>query len=1560
MATTQKVALRGLLSRLAAAQWLYEDFYFIEQQIKLVQSALSKNSDYPLIYDLLLQLIKQNEGYWNLEILTGCIQAYQNEGVLTLSELWAIPVLLRLALLENLSHINLTDEQDALKQAINRVNLNTNIAGLRRLSEVDWRQFVETISVVEQILRQDPTDTYRHMDFATRNSYRQRVERLAHASQRTEIEVALGAIQSAKNFNKHVGYYLLEGIASISKKKLSLFTYLGSILSIVFGVTVGLLFKAYQSDINFFWIIILGFGLALLVSQSAIALVNWTVMLFIKPDPLPRMDFSKEIPASFRTLVVVPSMLGNVSHIESLIEALEVRYLGNRDHHLHFALLTDFNDASTEHMPNDVIVLAAAQAGIKALNKRYCRDHEDIFFLFHRPRRWNNIEQVWMGYERKRGKLNDLNALLCDNIQTNFSLIEGRTEILAHIKYVITLDSDTQLPRESAHQLIGVMAHPLNHPVYDPQKQRVVAGFGIVQPRMAEALGKSSSRYLGLISSEAGIDPYTRMVSNVYQDLFDEGSFIGKGIYDVGVFKQVLSQRFPENIILSHDLLEGCYLRSGFVSDIPLYETSPSCYLNDVKRRARWIRGDWQLCSWLTSPALSALSKWKLMDNLRRSLVPMSLLILFLLSFTVLSKTSFWFYTVFAILLLPGIISTIFELVMSNYSVSAYVLRFYRFTLYLACLPHEVYYSFDSILRTCWRLIFSRRRLLEWTASDQVAQSFNNTPLEWLKNMWMGPVAAMLVFVTLLIMNKPDVLLLAAPVLLLWAISPLLTRWLSAPIQPQQAALDILQQRFLHKMARKTWDFFDTFITAKDNWLPPDNYQEAPVEVLCHRTSPTNMGLALLANLSAYDFGYITSGQLLERTAKTLHTMARLERYRGHFYNWYDTETLAPLAPRYISTVDGGNLAGHLLTLRQGLLALLNEPLLRVVYLQGLEDTLDVLIDTISEPVPEILNDFRSLLYESKSSFTSQPDALQTCEKLCLMAKQITVLYSQKLLAQCEALRDEVMQVNINSKSIEQLAEQAFLLAQMDVKFLYNETLRLMTIGYNVDEQLHDNSHYDLLSSEARLANFVAIAQGQVPQESWFALGRLHSISQRGQAVMMSWSGSMFEYLMPILVMPNYPDTLLHQTYSAVVNQHIDYGQQQGVPWGISESGFNSVDADANYLYQAFGVPALGLKRDIKEDLVIAPYACVMALMIAPIEACINLQRLAQLGSVGRYGFYEAIDFTASRLANNNTHAFVRSFMAHHQGMSLLGFSYLLHKQPMQKRFAADPLFQSTLLLLQERIPKLVASDAKAKPHFVSADKIINNDTQEDNPGQKILSNGRYIVMISPSGNGYSRWKDLAVTRWREETGGKLWGMQIYIRSPDEISTHTEVIVSPEEDMEIRRTGIHNRSHMNSMIEFTTYAEVVLNAQADDEAEPAFSNLFVETQWLKQHTTLLAFRRPRSETENAVWMYHKLNIYRKTNYQISYETNRCNFIGRGGTTSHPAANRHSADLSNTIGVVLDPIVAIRCKVMLKPGERIVVDLINGVANDYNDCIRIIQKYQQRHWVDRQFELAKQL
>ncbi len=1777
-----------------ASEWLLDNFYLIQEQIHTIRRHLPKGygralphlkspQSFPRVYDIALQVIQHGDGRWELENLSRFISAYQGVIPLTLGELWAIPITLGVALIENLSRAStrivadkndrtLADswadrmvevavsepkklviviaemarseppmssafvaelarrlrgaalalplswiEQHLLEegltieqlvqeenkyQAANQVTVSNSIASLRRLGEVNWRDFVEAMSIVDQTLALDPTATYNKMDFSTRDRYRHVIEHLSRTSLRSEEVVANMAVELAKGRAEglsatnlanpdiarpcHVGFYLVDaGLPQLKKaldirsfrqkicdfsNKWALSLYLSPIILITAGLVWGLVFKASGNGISQGWLWLLAISIAICGSQLAVALVNWIATLLVKPQPLPRMDFSKGIPNSFRTLVVVPAMLESAAGLDALVEALEVRFLGNRDAHLHFGLLTDFNDAPEKHLPGDAGLLHLAKEKIDALNAHYSREDEDIFFLFHRPRQWSTTQNVWMGKERKRGKLADLNYLLRGNIQQNFSLIVGRTAILPYVKYVITLDTDTQLPRDSARQFVGSMAHPLNRPHFDAATQRVVAGYGILQPRVAEALSNSGQTlYVRLCGSEFGIDPYTRTVSDVYQDLFREGSFIGKGIYDVDLYQQVLAERFPDNSILSHDLLEGCYLRSGFLSDTPVYEKSPSSYLADAKRHIRWIRGDWQLLGWLLpwvrnaanqriANPLTCLSKWKIFDNLRRTSVPVALLILLGLNWTILPATSFWSVVILLILLLPALLSTLLELLRKPSDVLAiqhftnimHVIqrRAGQLILYLACLPHEAWYSAGAILRTCWRVLVSKRNLLEWTPSEQIAERLRDTPAEWIRSMWMGPVAAIAAIVALLRNDRFESLLFAIPLLALWFASPLITRWLSRPYKPVEPKLDPTQIRFLHRMARKTWGFFDTFITAENHWLPPDNYQEAPVKALARRTSPTNMGLALLANLTAYDFGYINIRQLLERTRNSLQTMTKLERYRGHLYNWYSTETLDPLFPRYVSTVDSGNLAGHLLTLRQGLLALPDDVLLNTRYLDGLEDTLDVLATTVIKSLAQALHHFQQLLQQARLSFGSWSTALHSCEQLYMAAEQITALsaqssavlnemsdWSSKLLLQCRALRDEIKLfahipalaatatlreiVHLPPTDVDQnharrtaiheakerlalldaLAEAAFSLAQMDISFLYDEANHLMTIGFNVDDQRPDASFYDLLSSEARLGNFVAIAQGQVPQESWFALGRL-LISSGGEPLLISWSGSMFEYLMPLLVMPTYPGTLLEQTCRAAVNRHIAYGKQRGLPWGVSESGFNAVDTQINYLYRAFGVPELGLKRGLEEDLVVAPYASVMALMVAPEAACLNLQRLAAEDVVGKFGFYEAIDFTLSRLPPDSKRAIVRSFMAHHQGMSLLAFSYVLHQQPMQQRFVADPLFQATLLLLQERIPKPTASylqipklpTAAAVPARPDASMRVFNTPNTHSPQVQLLSNGRYHMLLTQAGSGYSRWKEVAVTRWREDSTCDNWGLFSYVRdvatgefcsttyqptagvienfkavfseahadfvrNQMKLDIHTEVAVSPEDDIELRRFRIHNRAKIHRTIEFTSYAEIVLAPQAADQAQPAFSNLFVETELLAQQQALLATRRPRDEQENLVWMCHLLNVYAEQPFTLSFETDRSRFIGRGRTLTAPLAMLTSGNLSNTVGAVIDPIVAIRCRVTLKPDDIVTLDLITGMANTRELCVGLVQKYHDRSFANRLFELA---
>ncbi len=1368
------------------------------------------------------------------------------------------------------------------------------------------------------------------------------------------------------------------------------------------------------------------------------------------------MDFSEGIPPESRTLVVVPTMLTSPRNIEDLVESLEVRFLANQDDNLHFGLLTDFRDAKEETIPEDEQLVRAARKGIEALNDKYGNATSAPFLLFHRPRRWNPRERTWMGHERKRGKLADLNLFLRGGAKDRFSAVVGRTAELSNVKFVIPLDTDTQLPRDAARQFVGAMAHPLNRPRYDERVQRVSEGHGILQPRVADSLsGTNRSRYARLFGSEPGIDPYTRAVSDVYQDVFDEGSFIGKGIYDVDAFEQALKGRLPENRILSHDLLEGCHARAGLLSDVQLYEEYPSGYIADVKRRHRWIRGDWQIAGWLLSRVpgsgdarrrnpLSGLSQWKILDNLRRSLEPSALTLLLLLSWNSLSSGWFWTLSVIGILLIPSLLAAGLEmfrkpadaLLRQHLAAEARSAgrRFAQAAFALACLPYEAFFSLDASLRTAGRMLFTHKRLLEWRPSGSPERDRGEGLGVFCRWMWFAPVIAAAEAIHL-VFSRPGVLATAGPILALWFSSPAIAWWFSRPLARRRADLSADQVLFLRKLSRRTWAFFETFVGPEDHWLPPDNYQEYRVAEVAHRTSPTNMGLALLANLAAYDFGYLPSGQLVERTENALRTMDTLARHRGHFYNWYDTQSLEPLLPLYVSTVDSGNLAGHLLTLRQGLLELPDHPILGQRWLEGISDTCQVLADGVEGTLPSPLAQFQEILDSSLGSRPTTLAAARLClERLTASAGEITGSFheaedgdrngwAQALERQCRVARDETASLGDlpgfdgiptlrelagpepnrlareRISAIERLALQCEELSRMEYDFLYDKGRHLLAIGYNVNERRPDPGYYDLLASEARLCTFVAIAQGQLPQESWFALGRLLT-STGGEPILLSWSGSMFEYLMPLLVMPMYENTLLDRTCKAAVGRQIEYGKQRGVPWGMSESGYNMVDVRFIYQYRAFGVPGLGLKRGLAADLVVAPYASVLALMVAPEEACRNLQRLGDEEFIGKYGFYEAIDYTPSRQRRGESNTVVRSFMAHHQGMSLLSLDYLLLDRPMQKRFEADPLFQATTLLLQERIPKATASYAPAAelsgirttPGVTEMPVRSFGTADTPLPEVQLLSNGRYHVMITNSGGGYSRWKDIAVTRWREDGTRDHWGTFCYIRDTEsgefwstayqptlkppekyeaifsearvefrrrdhEFDTHTEIAVSPEDDAEVRRIRIVNRSQARRTIEITSYAEVILGSPAADALHMAFGNLFVQTEIVRQRQAILCTRRPRSSDEPAPWMFHLMSVHGAKVGGVSYETDRMRFIGRGNTVADPQAITGSAELSDSQGAVLDPIVAIRHRITLDPYETATVNIVTGVGETRDVCMGLLEKHQDRHLADRVFDLA---
>ncbi len=1805
-----------------AGEWLIDNFYLIEEQIRTAKTHFPKNYSEALpqlmtgnsagltrSYDIVLQIISHCDGRTDLGSLSRFVTSYQTVTPLKLGELWSIPIMLRLALIENIRRIsariaidkvdkNLADywavkmietteqapnnlilviadmarskppivsafvselirqlrgkgpdlglvlnwiEQqlsgggqtstdlvnaENQKQATDQVSMSNSIGSLRLLAAINWREFVETHSIVEQTLLKDNGGIYGSMDFTTRDRYRHVVESIANKSAFSEQEVAEMAIQLmcenelTKNEDprtSHVGYYLIgPGVSQTNKlaktkeprlekikKALSKCTfsiYILCILLITFSISGGIILLADSTTNNFWLLLVVSLLTLLCASQLALSVVNFFATLLVKPNLLPRMDYSRQIPENASSMVIIPAMLTCIEEIENLVESLEVRFLANRYPNLYFGLITDFTDSSYETIPQDQTLINTAVKRIKELNKKYFRKNDDLFYLFHRPRKWNAKENAWMGYERKRGKLSEFNKLLRGISKENFSHIIGNQSIFGKIKYVITLDADTQLPLSSAWKLIGTMAHPLNKAWYDVKKKRVTKGYGILQPRITVSLPDiSGSLFARMHGNEPGIDPYTRASSDVYQDLFSEGSYIGKGIYEIDIFQKVLDGIFLENRILSHDLLEGCYIRSGLLSDVQLFEKYPTTYRADMKMRVRWIRGDWQIFSWLLpfvkgpdnhlhKNPISGLSKWKIFDNIRRSLVPLALTTLLLLGWIILSDTFFWTIIVSGIIVFPIIISSLWDTIRKPKDV---VLKYHiknsihnlgditvKTLFTLICLPYEALQNGKAIFVSVWRMTISRKKLLEWNPSSH--HTNENTKSIWPSyvDMWIEPVLAITIFV-FLTLYFPAKLGIAGPILALWLIAPAVTWLASKPLEKQVTILSIEQNVFLQKLARKTWSFFEYFVLIGDNWLPPDNFQEQPVEQIAHRTSPTNIGLSLLSNLTASGFGYITLDQLIERTKNTFETMQKMDKYHGHFYNWYDTESLNPLPPKYISTVDSGNLAGHLLVLRQGLLTIPTQQLAVIHLFKGLVDTLRVLSDTatkndvkliepllieleilirdnecsiieINTQIESLSNRFgfisekldnnpESETYRWKNLFNNQlvqikehiqlyipwlllkstpqifgeqflmnspstlAELLKTANELQHTAsgklKELNTTDENNWLALFQsALTKSIQKANYLITTAEILAQQSNDLADMEWDFLYDKTSHLLTIGYNVQEHRADASYYDLLASEVRLCIFICIAQGKLPEESWFALGRLLT-NIEGQSILLSWSGSMFEYLMPLLVMPTFENTLLDQTNKAAVNWQIKYGKKTNMPWGISESGYNMVNANANYQYRAFGAPGMGLKRGLEEDTVIAPYATVLALMVAPEKACENLQLLYNKGLDGRFGLYEAIDYTPSRLQRGQSSAIVYSFMVHHHGMSLLALTYLLHDKPMQKLFETEPQFKAALLLLQEKIPRATTFYAHttdiADINYVASGQETRIIDSPDTPIPEVqlLSNGRYHVMLTNSGGGYSRWKGLAVTRWQEDVTCDNWGTFCYIRDLDSkeywsnthqptlvkadkyeaaysqgrvdfntkrkgIETHTEIVVSPEDDIEMRRIQITNGTGIRKTIEITSYAEVVLATASSDLMAPAFSNLFVQTEILPDQNTIMCTRRPRSAEEQSPWMFHLMVTKGKQAEEISYESDRMVFIGHGNSVVNPQAMNKPGKLSGSQGSVLDPIVAIRYKITLDPEETTTIDMVTGIAETREICQSLINKYQDNTpHKDRVFEMA---
>jgi cyclic beta-1,2-glucan synthetase len=1654
-----------------AAAWLLDHYQAIQGHLREIRESLPGHfyrelpelssgplTGYPRVYEIVMALVSHTEARISPATTEGYVTAFQSVTPLTTGELWALPAMLRLGLVENVRRLTLRSVQrlndgalastwaarllDASERggtalrlalrdfadsphamtphfvaqllqsvrqasgrspalvwlehwlqeagaspetavakatqrlALTQLMMANSIMSLRDISGHEWRAFVERQSAMEAELRRDPAAVYGQMSFATRDRYRHAVERIAKGSGHSEVLVAQWAVALARAhavpangatdvLRSHIGYFLIDagvvalehsaGYAPTAGERLArtvrahpTVVFLGGLVggTVMAMLAAGWLVGHTAHPLR--WLVLL----VLLLPALDIALsgLHQVVTLWLPPEPLARLDFQERgIPANHRTAVVMPVLLDTVADAARALERLEVQYLANRGSHLIFAVLSDMGDATTESRPDDAAVLHAACEGIQALNARYAAGAADVFALLHRPRRWNGAQGVWMGWERKRGKLADLNQLIRTGDASRFSVVTGSASAFRGIQYVITLDADTMLPRGAAVALVGAMAHPLNHAVYDARRKRTVRGFGILQPRVEISLPSAyHSRFALLASGQPGVDPYAAAGSDVYQDLYGEGSYTGKGIYDVEAFERATEGRFPENTLLSHDLIEGSYARAGLMTDVSMYDDYPATYAAYSRRKHRWIRGDWQLLPWLhrripgpegeEPNRLSFVSRWKIVDNLRRSLLEVSQLLLLAGGWTMLPGSAFrWTLLGLGTVAAPWLLVLLRALLTPPFGASWR--GYYRAVLQeawtsvgqagmaLTFLPHQAAVAMHAIGITLYRLLVSRRGLLTWQPSANVEREATNHP-----DAAVRPLRTMTMVVAVLaasgaawavrdgmqagtpawemLGNSVPVGLLVA----LWLSAPAIASRFSRSVPRRALALTATARATATRYAERHWQYFDRFVTEESRGLAPDNFQETPAPVVAMRTSPTNIGLQLLATVSAHDLGLLAIAPTLDRLERACDTLDALPRFRGHWYNWYDLTTGAVLEPAYISTVDSGNLAGHLLALREA-------------------------CHELSETHP---------------------------------------LDRRRLMA---------------------LADRAdAYVAEMAFGFLYDPARELFAIGYHPATHSADGSWYDLLASESRLASFLAIAKHEVPLEHWARLSRALTRTHDGTAL-ASWTGSMFEYLMPALVMRSLPRTLLHHTYEGAVARQIAYGVTQRVPWGVSESAFNVRDAAHTYQYRAFGVPDLALMRGLGRELVVAPYATLLALRVAPGEALDNLRRLEDLGALGPYGFRDALDFT--RPEGDATPAVVSTYMAHHVGMTLVALTNALCDDVWVRRFHRHVLVQSADVLLHERYPRrIVPQRPVAEPVPVARQReealppVVREVTPADlsEPRVALLGSAAYSVMLNHTGSGYARYGNLMVTRWRSDstrddcgqycyvhdlTARRLWsvghqpvaapadwsrvgmapGRVTLDRADGDIVTRTEVAVMSEDAADVRRITLSNTGDVAHVIELTSYAEVAMTTAGAANAHPAFSNLFVETEWHAWCTAVTATRRPRSASEERLWCVHVVDAGPHRVGTVTCETDRARFIGRGRSVRNPQALDAGGALSGTIGPVLDPIMALRSCVRVEPGHSVSVTFTTLVAASREAAFQLAGRYHEPHAAQRALEVA---
>lgn len=1477
---------------------------------------------------------------------------------------------------ESLNRLTLYEHQ---LQASHEWMAGNLIGSLRVASRSRWDSLFERMSIVERTLREEKAGTYSLMDATSRTTLRRQVERLSGKYGMPENVVAEQAIElSGRSFadsadsvseqpesgyadapsgalpprQAYAAYYLLEPegnrqlldslrecgepkrAARSPLMRAETRSYL-AVTSVLFAALLALsvwaAFAANGMRLGFGAVIAAIVVLAIPVSEWAIAAVHGMIGRLFTGYPLLRYDYSGGIAAEAATITVIPVIWSDPREVELMADRLELHYLSSMDPNIGFALLGDFGDASSEHDESDEPILEAASRRIDELNRTYGDPGtgKGPFYLFQRSRKWNEAERAWMGWERKRGKLVEFVELLRGREDTSYSCKVGDCGSISRFRYVITLDADTELPIGAARRMIGTMHLPYNRVRLNAEGTRVVEGYGVLQPRVGIGYESvAASRLAKLWSGKPGIDPYSFAISDPYQDAFGQGIFTGKGIFDIDAFQQVLNDRIPENRVLSHDLLEGGFLRGGLLSDIEVVDGHPATFLSYQRRLHRWVRGDWQLLCWLAprvsdrcgSPKpvdLSLLTRWQIVDNMRRSLVQPAVFLLLLASLLVSGGAGYALMAIGLLTLGLTVIRSLCDPVRLLRNPGALLTAFGQAFVQLIMLPYQSAVMVDAIFRTLFRLTVSKRKLLEWTSSAEVDRRSSGVSRSAVMGAWGGRLTTLL-FAAAAVYAFPTGLRAAGlAIAAVWLLAPAAVRWLNGAPAVRPSGLAEPDRERLHKLARQIWAYYEDFAVEGDNWLPPDNVQLEPPVGVAHRTSPTNIGLMLACTVAARDFGFIDTPGMMDRIERTIGTIEKMEKWSGHLYNWYDTQTLGPLPPAYVSTVDSGNFVAYLVALKHGMLEWVDR--------DAREDT--------------------------------------------AMRQRASVLADR----------------------IEAIVKGT------DFRPLFDEGAELFSLGYHAGLDRREAILYDLFASEARQASFLAIAFGQVPVSHWFKLGRAMVRSVR-RPTLLSWSGTMFEYLMPSLLMRTYRNTIWEQTYRGVVARQIEYGRQRGVPFGISESGYYAFDYQMNYQYRAFGVPGLGFQRGLENDLVLAPYAAVMALPFQLRDSLDSLKRMEQMGAMGKYGFYEAIDCTASRMPADQSHVVIRSFMAHHLGMSLLTIGNMLLSRTMIDRFHADKRVQAAELLLQERVPErpAIVKDTAAPAMVRTKEPLLGTriplrefTKPSEVPEVCVLSNGSFTTVVSDGGGGFSRCEGIAVSRWHEDPVAEAPGSCMYIRdvatdavwSPTyepcrsdaaetrvqfaldkatfkrrdgEIDTELDICVPPDRNAELRRLTLTNTGTDTRVVEVTSYIEVALAQPAADEAHPAFSKLFVQTEYDERKECLLAYRRPRDEKERTKWAMHSLSIGCHTLGPVEYETDRACFIGRGHTLINPAGLE--CRLSGTVGAVLDPAFVMRRRVSIGPGETVKLFAVTGVGDSREDVVETAALCSEQQ-AERAFQLA---